>query len=446
MLDIIRSYKNIRKNKKSMDLYKDYYLSARSNIIELLNYYKSNKKFNIAIWGAGLKGCAFLQIIDYGQVYISTVFDVDQKKVGIILATGHKVEDYNKIAKKSIDVVLLMNGNYETEVAGILKEAELDAILINIDSVIDGALTVSELLAIQAKKPAIRKVQDTVAAAVIMYNCGMECIANIESFSNQVGTVFVYDNSTRKNINLINLLQSKKNIEYIDGNGNQGISAAMNQAAQAAIKRGYKWLITFDQDSFAEKDMIELMYDYADHCEFLETVGILCPSVKKLNFKFNVPSTEISFVKWIQQSGSMLNLKAFQSIGGFDEALFIDQVDYEYCVRLLQHNYKIIKVNKAVLLHNISDDNIIFIRKKGRPLYINKNSPMRYYYNTRNILYCTRKYKNINKQYWESQRRNLGSLLMTLPYEKEKTKRVRAVVLGYIDYCLGKMGETKRHF
>ncbi len=448
MKNLMNVYRTRTKNKVSLDLYRNYYLLSSQIIIDMLNYYKKEKNNNIAIWGAGLKGLAFLKTIDPAGKYISYVYDIDEKKEGNVLLTGHKVVNYKKNENKNIQVVLLMNNNYETEVACLLKEADMNVILINIDSVIDGALTVEDILRTQnnSRKIELRSIYDSVAAMVILYNCGTNCIKNIESYDNQVKQVFVYDNSTVKNEKLIQLLKEKKNIVYINGDGNQGISIAINKVAEEAIRCNFQWLITFDQDSVAEKDMVAHMCNYVNRCEFADKLGIVCAAINDSVFRFEIAATEISYNKWVQQSGSMLNLKVFQKIGGFDEALFIDQVDFEYCVRLKQYDYKIVKVNKAILMHNTSDDNTIFLRKRGRPLYINKYSPMRYYYNTRNILYCTKKYKKVNKQYWESQRRNLGSLLMTLPYEKGKIKRVRAVILGYIDYIFDNMGKTQRHF
>ncbi len=428
-------------------MYEEYYLSAKTNIIDLLDYYTQDRKYKIAVWGAGLKGVSFLQTIDPNCKYISYIYDIDEKKAGSILITGHMVADYRLPQNKDVQVVLLMNNNYENEVLGLLAKEKLDVILVNMESMIDGALTVDEVLKMKHKCriTELRDIRPFVAAMVILYNCGLECMENIKSYCGQFELIFVYDNSTMKNEMLIQKLKSISNVEYIDGQGNQGLAVSINEVAEKAISRNFLWLITFDQDSLAEKDLMEKMSDYINYCEILDRVGIVCPAVKDPVFEFELAKSEITYNKWVQQSGSMLNLMAFREIGGYDKALFIDQVDFEYCVRLRQRNYKIVKVNKAILLHNTMDMDTIFLRKKGRPLYINKFSPMRYYYNTRNILYCTKKYKKTDVQYREAQRRNLGSLLRTLPYERKKMKRMRAIILGYIDYRLGKMGKTNRN-
>ena len=38
--------------------------------------------------------------------------------------------------------------------------------------------------------------------------------------------------------------------------------------------------------------------------------------------------------------------------------MFIDEVDFEYCARCIVNGYKIVKVNNAVLMHNMQDINV----------------------------------------------------------------------------------------
>lgn len=288
--------------------------------------------------------------------------------------------------------------------------------------------------------------ENKIAALVILYNYDERCIQNIKSYIDSVDVVFAFDNSIKKDINNERKLKSMNNLCFINGHGNQGLSQAINIVAKIAIKRGYKWLITFDQDSFAHSDMIKQMKEFVNTSHEIEKIGIISPTITNALVKFEKVKNSISYNDWVFQSGAMHNLDAYKRVGGYDEKLFIDQVDYEFCVRLTHNKYKIVKLNHAVLVHNTLDDKTKLIYRNGRKLFINKYTPMRYYYITRNNLYCAKKYKSINKQYYAQLRTNLVLLIRTLPYEEKKILRLRAILYGCLDYKVGKMGKTKRRF
>ena len=285
-----------------------------------------------------------------------------------------------------------------------------------------------------------------IAALVILYNYDMRCIENIKSYINSVDIVFAFDNSTKKDMNYELLLLSMEKVCYIDGKGNQGLSRAINIVADKAIKMGYRWLITFDQDSLAHHNMIEQMREFIDSYPGINHIGLIGPSVNNSLIKFKEVKNSISFQNWIIQSGALHNLDAFKIIKGYDKNLFIDQVDIEYCIRLTMNGYKIVKLNHAILYHNTQDDGVQLINKGNKVLFVNKYSAMRYYYCIRNNLYCARKYKKINPQYCAELKRNIDVLIRTLPFEKDKLIKIKAVISGYIDFRQNKMGRTQRKF
>lgn len=130
-------------NKKELKIYRSYYLEAYSTLSEVIKYYIDLNK-TIAIWGAGLKGIAFLSVYDPHCQKIQYVFDIDKMKYNTYLNTGHLISDYN--SHKDVSVILIMNNNYENEIAGILKKNNISALLINVDSVILGKMTRNEII------------------------------------------------------------------------------------------------------------------------------------------------------------------------------------------------------------------------------------------------------------------------------------------------------------
>ena len=94
-------------------------------------------------------------------------------------------------------------------------------------------------------------INGNLAGVVILYNEDPhKIIENILSYSTKLDKIYLYDNSTVKNINweiLLNKLGKK--VEYIFFGENLGIAKRLNTAATSAIKDGYSFLLTMDQDS-----------------------------------------------------------------------------------------------------------------------------------------------------------------------------------------------------
>ena len=151
-MKFIEAAKNKIQLYKAIKIYGTYYADYRKNIRSVLRYYVNKKNYNIAIWGAGLKGKAFLSVIDPQQKLIKYVYDIDEIKFGRNMPTGHTIVDYSEKYYQDIHVVLLMNNNYETEIASQLEEENLKVILINIDSIIAGELLPQEVVKMYRKE------------------------------------------------------------------------------------------------------------------------------------------------------------------------------------------------------------------------------------------------------------------------------------------------------
>lgn len=136
---------NRNKLKKAMKIYRSYYEVKRDVIHNILNYY-CEEGHHIAIWGAGQKGQAFLRVNDPKIEYIKCVYDKDSDKYNKHMPTGHRILDYTLKENQDIQVILIMNSYYENEIMGSLKKANMDVIAINIDSIIEGELTLDEAI------------------------------------------------------------------------------------------------------------------------------------------------------------------------------------------------------------------------------------------------------------------------------------------------------------
>ena len=50
-------------------------------------------------------------------------------------------------------------------------------------------------------------------------------------------------------------------------------------------------------------------------------------------------------------AGSLISIMAYKAIGGYNEALFIDEVDHEYCYRLRREGFQVLLCGFVKMQH-----------------------------------------------------------------------------------------------
>lgn len=182
-----------------------------------------------------------------------------------------------------------------------------------------------------------------VAATVILYNPDeISLLLNISSYINDVDKLYVIDNSDFSlSSKIVEYFLSINHIEYINLGGNKGIAYALNYAAISAIKAGYDWLMTMDQDSKATPSMVNklmsFVYDNRNkHLGIVAARPIFTDETVEVSL---IPKYE--YVDVVISSGNVINLAAYEEIGGFENKLFIDSVDTDFCLSLHLFKYSI---------------------------------------------------------------------------------------------------------
>lgn len=416
------------------------YFSKKYNVICSLIEHILSKNEKIAVWGAGARGKAFLYTFDPGNKKIYCAFDIDEKRWNTKLPTGHVIMDYKA---QPAGYIFVMNSINEVDVREVLIKDGINAEVINIDNIILGDLGLEDLIG--SRKNKLYKVRESrIAAVCILYNPGNEVIDNIKSYIENVEIMYVYDNSEKQNLALKAELEKMSNVIYISSGVNDGIAKAVNITGKMALEAGMDWLVTFDQDSYAEEGMLVQMKEYADSNMCSNDTGIISPSYSynssEVHGNYNI---NYSFFDKVMQSGAMNNLRIMEATGGYDEKLFIDQVDYEYCIRIRLAGYKIVKVNNALLRHNTYDSNVEIKYIDGYKIYINKYSDNRYYYIYRNNKYLAKKYKGIDDIYTLECEKNVRSIIENMKYEHDIPDKKNILEIAEKDYINGSMGKRR---
>lgn len=293
-------------------------------------------------------------------------------------------------------------------------------------------------------------VKKKVAAGIVLFNPDAIrlklCVSSLEE---QVDCIIVYDNSSTKIPETFNC----ENVIYLTHNKNEGVAYALNQIFMKGKNLGYEWILTMDQDTVIPKNMISTYSAYLNQ----DDIGIICPqNVDKRRAYSHAEDTKevTSLVEFCITSASCTNIHVWEKLGGFDNFLFIDFVDNDYCKRLRLLGYKILQCNKVVIdqeFGNITPKSQFwvdfymslshFLKNKNiaKLSYKKKVSPMRVYYVHRNLLYLNKKFKNYGGIGYENFYCNsfIGFLIyFTLPSfvrGSEKWRIFKAIVKGLYD-------------
>lgn len=205
------------------------------------------------------------------------------------------------------------------------------------------------------------------------------------------GLVIIYDNTNVHNESVCKLAESFDNICYLANQHNDGVAVALNQMANIAKVQGYKKIVFFDQDSrLPNKDLLL----YLDNVLSIhnDKVAIISPNIicdYVINENAYVDAPPIKECDWLITSGSCLNLTAYEDIGIFDENLFIDLVDTDFCIRARAKGYRLLQLSSPIMRHSLGDVYSILNIK----YYC--HSPLRIYYQVRNKIYLSKKHPNI---------------------------------------------------
>lgn len=131
----------IKNADKAIGLYGEYYLEHKDKVMQLLDYLKE-KYDSVLLWGAGLKGSAFLQICDLETKIIEYVIDMDEHKHNKQLESGHIIKGIDSIKKNT--TIIISNVNFYSSVCFSLINAGYDIKklhLICLDDYLNGVIS-----------------------------------------------------------------------------------------------------------------------------------------------------------------------------------------------------------------------------------------------------------------------------------------------------------------
>ncbi|BDZ77039.1 glycosyltransferase family 2 protein [Claveliimonas bilis] len=269
----------------------------------------------------------------------------------------------------------------------------------------------------------------SIAASIVLYNPQIDRLRdNIVSAAAQTECIVLIDNGSS---NIDEIEKADFVVEHcvlIKNSSNLGLATALNQAMQWAYENDYDWVLTLDQDSVCEKSLVVNLSKHVNK----ERVGIIAPKFIDRNCKrLSDSETGWKYILRCITSASLTNVKIWKEVGEFNEELFIDYVDYDFCAKLIRSGYAIIKDSDVSLIHEIGHSKRIFVAKKHSYILYN-HSAMRDYYIVRNTLYYCYEYPDV----WNVKREKRELLIrcvMIMLFESDKRHKFAAMLKGWKD-------------
>lgn len=285
-------------------------------------------------------------------------------------------------------------------------------------------------------------------AVIITFHPDAEFRLRVAALSAQIGFVFIIDNgSGSATAAMLTALESPGKIATIYNDTNLGVAAALNQGLRRAREEGYRWAVTFDQDSTVLPRFAEIAFGVYRQCPERARLGVIGsaykdPTVDDLKRINRHPAASAYAVRRTAiTSGCLTSLDAFGVVGPFLEDYFIDGVDEEYCLRLRRHGYVVVSASEVALTHSIgrmSEHRWIGVR------YLTTNhSALRRYYMTRNVLVTFVRYWSaepgwvIRKAFWQ-----VYELLGIVLFESDKVRKLTAAAFGFLHAFTHRMGSA----
>ena len=242
----------------------------------------------------------------------------------------------------------------------------------------------------------------------------MRLLQQLVALRDQVDEIIIIDNgsvpSVKSSLNQPEIaaqLVGATHIEVIALDENGGIASGFNVGVEEARKQGAEFVLLLDHDSVPAAGMVHKLC--AGHLQaqsrcaanMVAAVGSRIVDVRDAH--------EIPFIRlgWFRNehirradsqenivacdllisSGTLVSIDAFDKIGRFDETLFIDNVDLEWCCRARARGFLLFGVCDAQLDHRLGDQRrVVFDR-----LVLVVHSPLRMYYQTRNRILLYRR-------------------------------------------------------
>ncbi|TAE32818.1 MAG: glycosyltransferase [Alphaproteobacteria bacterium] len=240
-----------------------------------------------------------------------------------------------------------------------------------------------------------------ICAVVVTHNRGQDVLHVLDSIVNQVEHIVIIDNASSDATctYLWQFAHAHPQRCHIIEHAHNNLAKAQNLGIHYACMHGYEWVMLMDHDSIAKEGMVaQMLLRHHYHASY-QPIGMIVPNLieqqstrvaryVRMRSRWRYVRTPFEDraifddVMLAIASGSLIPTAVCAEIGAMDESLCIDNVDFDFSLRVLRSGRKILAVRDAHLLHRLGacyDHHIL-----GSTITTTNHQPMRRYYIYRN--------------------------------------------------------------
>lgn len=302
-------------------------------------------------------------------------------------------------------------------------------------------------------------IADEVIAVVVMYRPAANHRAHVKALLDSGQRLIVVDNSENPDNETSSLLSSGSNSVLLHNGNRGGIAGALNRAFEYASGIGNPYVILLDQDSEVSVDILgNLAQAHARQSELGYARCIIGPNFFDRGSKtygrcarltkYSFASISVSSpggqglvheTSFLITSGSCMRAADWKKIGPFNESLFIDHVDTEYCLRAMTCGYQLFLAEDIVIQHAVGERTVH--RLLGLTFKPSFHSPFRRYFIFRNGLNVMFRFGPKFPGFIVlNMARMIHDFAGILFFEDQRPAKLKAVFRGVADALRGRLG------
>jgi rhamnosyltransferase len=246
-------------------------------------------------------------------------------------------------------------------------------------------------------------VEGQTAAVLVTFHPDLEVLARVlEGTVGQVGRIYIVDNGSDPALSSeFAGLPFADRLEIVRLGRNYGVAYAQNRGLEAARARDYSFALILDQDSVPSPGMVRALAaaiaeaEHAGHRVSAAGPRYVDPRTGKESFFLALggwrfrklacadqPGQAFLKADWLISSGTLVRMEAIGDVGLMNEALFIDDVDTEWCLRARSKGYAVLGACNAVMNHTLGARTVKVRLQREHDVPV--HSPLRLYYMVRN--------------------------------------------------------------
>ena len=237
--------------------------------------------------------------------------------------------------------------------------------------------------------------KNNICAIIVTFNPDVKRVYELAiGLKKQNCDFIIVDNSTERHVFWSKIESSS----YIWLKANKGIAEAQNVGIAECLKRDYRYIIFFDQDSKIDEHFISLLNAPMELYKYRICAPVFFDEKKGFQYAiidikengsrikhFVSDKSTVFTTSTAISSGTMVSADVFNQVGVMDSTLFIDYVDTEWCLRCFSHGIKIHIIANARMTHSIGDKSFNLLG-----FCIPVHNATRRYYRVRNAIHLFR--------------------------------------------------------